>query len=64
MTTITDASFLLGNAYSLLTTVREHLIRRDDLAGIELIEDQYQRLERGIYELYYSNMEKKDGSGK
>ena len=63
MTTVTDASFLLGNAFSLLTQVRQHLIERDDIYGIKLIEDQYQRLEQGIEKLYYST-ETKDGSGK
>ena len=63
MTTVTDASFLLGNAFALLTQVRQHLIERDDIYGIKLIEDQYQRLEQGIETLYYQT-EKKDGSGK
>lgn len=64
MTTVTDASFLLGNAFALLTQVRQHLIKRDDIFGIELMEDQYQKLEQGIETLYYKSMEKKDGSGK
>lgn len=63
MTTVTDASFLLGNAFALLTQVRQHLIEIDDIYGIKLIEDQYQRLEQGIETLYYQT-EKKDGSGK
>ena len=63
MITVTDATFLLGNAFSLLTQVRQHLIKRDDIFGIELIEDQYQKLEMAIEKLYYST-ETKDGSGK
>lgn len=63
MITVTDATFLLGNAFSLLTQVRQHLIKRDDVYGIELIEDQYQKLEMAIEKLYYQT-EKKDGSGK
>lgn len=62
---IKEPSFLLGNAFTLLTQARGHMIRVKDVEGLELIEDQYQELQKGIEALYYKPMmEKKDGSGK
>jgi hypothetical protein len=62
---IKEPSFLLGTAFSLLTQARGHMIRKEDLDGVELIESQYQELQAAIEALYYKPlMEKKDGSGK
>jgi hypothetical protein len=58
---IHEPNFLLGNAFSLLTQTREYLIRKEDLDGVQLIEEQYQELKQAINNLYYKqNMEKKD----
>lgn len=55
---INDPNFLLGTAFALLTQARAHMIRKDDLYGIELIESQYQELQDAIESIYYT--EKKD----
>ena len=41
---INNPNFLLGVSFGLLTLIRDHLIRNNDITGIEIIEDQYQKL--------------------
>jgi hypothetical protein len=38
------------------------MIRKQDVEGVELIEDQFQELEDGVKKFYYKNMEKENGS--
>lgn len=55
---INEPNFLLGTAFVLLTQARGHMIRKDDVEGLELIESQYQELQAAIESTYYT--EKKD----
>jgi hypothetical protein len=50
---IKETNYLLGVSNALLTMVREHLIKKNDVDGVELIEDQYQRLMTAVGELQY-----------
>lgn len=61
---IADYAFLLGQAHALLSQCRSYMIRKNDIDGIELIEDQYQTLVEGMSKLYYKNMELENGSSK
>lgn len=57
---IKEVNFLLGASFSLLTQIREYLIRKNEVEGIELIEDQFQKLNSVIQNIYYSNSKEKN----
>jgi hypothetical protein len=58
---INDVNFLLGMSYCLLTQVRGYLVIKQDVDGVELIEEQYQKLSSALEKLYYSEIKgKKD----
>jgi len=44
-------TYWLGRAYELLTQARAHMIRNNDVPGIELIENGYSELEQGLGEI-------------
>lgn len=50
---IRETSFLLGVSNTLLTMIREYLIKKNDVDGVEIIEDQYQKLMTAVGELQY-----------
>ncbi len=54
-----DTNFLLGLCYSLLTQIRGYLVIKEDVQGIEMIEDQYQKLTTALEKLYYSEQKGK-----
>jgi len=60
-----ESDFLLGISYGLLMQVRAHLIRKEDIEGMTLIEDEFQSLTENIDKVFYSNgMEKKNDKRK
>lgn len=52
MSTKTD--FLLGRVFSLLTQLRQRMIKSEDVEGVELVEDEYQVIKQGLTEIYQS----------
>ena len=60
-----ETNYLLGTAIAVLAQARSHMIRKQDVEGVELIEEQYQALQRGIDAFYYGRLtEKVDGKRK
>ena len=55
-----ESDFLLGYAFSLLSRIRSYLILKNDLNGVENIEDDYQTLKSGIEKHFYGK-EKNNG---
>lgn len=53
-----DSGFLLGLSFCLLQQVRSYLILKQDSEGVEMIEDQYQKLDKMIEDFYYDSREK------
>jgi hypothetical protein len=49
---VAHCSLLLGQAHALLKQCRAYLIAKQDLPGVELIEDQFLALDEGIKKLY------------
>ena len=58
-----ESDFLLGIAFGLLTQVRAHLIRVEDLDGVAVIEDEYQTLKNGIEKQFYAKTTKERVDG-
>ena len=48
---IDQTSYWLGKAHTLLTQAREHMIRRSDVDGVELIENGFIELEKGMADM-------------
>lgn len=53
---INDTNFLLGLSFSLLTQVRDYMIRKQEVEGVELIEEQYQKLNKALEDKYYTGI--------
>lgn len=50
-----QSDYLLGRAFAVLSRIRADVIVRDDLRGLELIEDDYQEINQEIKNLYSAN---------
>ncbi len=50
-----EISYLLGIASSLLDECRAYMIMKQDTEGLNLIEDRYQKLTKGIEQVIYRN---------
>jgi len=54
-----NVSYWLGKAHALITQAREHMIRNEDVPGLELIENGYIELEKGLGEIIRSEIDGK-----